>query len=179
MDWIGHHNDIAHWALGVDHLGPTSVKAAHWIFPKTKIYNTPFQYEIQATYPGGITGTISSRNTQGLKLIGEEGWVYVRRGKTEASDPRWLATDFKTGAHDVQSSPGHARNFLDCVKSRKTCIAPAENAHRSITPGHLGYVSMQTGRTLAWDSKQEVIMDDEQANRILNTIKYREGWENS
>jgi len=76
----------------------------------------------------------------------------------------------------VQASPGHARNFLDCIKSRKACIAPAENAHRSITPGHLGYVSAQVGRALKWDPRQEIIIGDKQANQILNTIKYRAGW---
>src|SRR5690606_4358771 len=30
MDWIGHHNDIAHWALGMDRLGPTRVEAVNW-----------------------------------------------------------------------------------------------------------------------------------------------------
>ncbi len=179
MDWIGHHNDIAHWALGVDLSGPTSVKAVNWIYPDTEIYNTPFQYEILTEYPEGITGSISSKNKQGLKIIGDEGWVYVRRGKFEASDTRWLAKDFKTGSLNVQASPGHARNFLDCIKSRKACIAPAENAHRSITPGHLGYVSAQVGRSLKWDPKQEIIINDEQANRILNKIKYRQFRDNS
>ncbi len=27
MDWIGHHNDIAHWALGMDQSGPLEVEA--------------------------------------------------------------------------------------------------------------------------------------------------------
>ena len=27
MDWIGHHNDIAHWGLGMDKSGPISVEA--------------------------------------------------------------------------------------------------------------------------------------------------------
>ncbi len=179
MDWIGHHNDIAHWALGVDLSGPTLVNAVNWVYPETKIYNTPFQYEIQTEYPGGITGSISSKNKQGLKIIGEEGWVYVRRGKIDASQRDWFKKDFKTGSQDVQASLGHARNFLDCIKSRKSCIAPAENAHRSITPGHLGYVSAQVGRSLKWDSKQEIIVGDEQANQILNKMKYREDWTTS
>lgn len=180
MDWIGHHNDIAHWAIGQDLLGPTSVSAVNWTYPETDIYNTPHQYEIQTEYAGGITGSISSKYPVGLKLIGDQGWVYVSRSKFEASDPRWLKKDFETGSHDLQTTPGnHARNFLDCIKSRKPCIAPAENAHRSITPGHLGYVSSQTGRVLKWDPKKEIIVGDDQANRILNAMVYREGWDDS
>ena len=179
MDWIGHHNDIAHWALEVDLSGPTSVNAVNWIYPETKIYNTPFQYEIRTEYPGGITGSISSRNRQGLKIIGEDGWVYVRRGRIDASQPQWFKKDFKTGSRDVPPSPGHARNFLECIKSRQACVAPAENAHRSITPGHLGYVSWQLGRALEWDPVKEVVVGDSQANQILNKVEYREGWDAS
>lgn len=178
MDWIGHHNDIAHWAIGQDLLGPTSVSAVNWTYPKTNIYNTPHQYEIQTEYAGGITGSISSKYPVGLKLIGDQGWVYVSRSKLEASDPRWLEKDFKTGSRDLQvSGVSHARNFLDCVKSRKACIAPAENAHRSITPGHLGYVSAQTGRVLKWDPKQEIIVGDEKADQLLKAVQYHNGWE--
>ncbi len=176
MDWIGHHNDIAHWALGVDLSGPDTVIATNWIYPETKIYNTPFQYDIQTEYRDGITGSISSRNKQGLKIIGEDGWVYVKRGRIDASQPGWFKKGFKTGSRDVEASPGHARNFLDCVKSRKACIAPAENAHRSITPGHLGYVSAQLGRALKWDPQKERIIGDEKANQLLNFVQYREGW---
>ena len=27
MDFIGHHNDIAHWGLDMDHAGPERVEA--------------------------------------------------------------------------------------------------------------------------------------------------------
>ncbi len=78
MDWIGHHNDIAHWALNVDSSGPTRVETTEWSMPETDVYNTPHHYTIRGTYAGGIESTISSRNKVGLKLIGEDGWVFVR-----------------------------------------------------------------------------------------------------
>ena len=176
MDWIGHHNDIAHWALDVDQRGPLRVEATEWVMPATNIYNTPQHYSIASMYPGGIESTISSRNPAGLRLIGEDGWVFVNRGVLKASDDRWLAPDFKPGPVQVYRSNSHTRNFLDCVKSRKPCIAPAETAHRSITPGHLAYVSAQLGRPLDWDSRAERVTDDDQANKILQTVTYREPW---
>ena len=45
-------------------------------------------------------------------------------------------------------SPGHQREFLDCVKSRKKTLTPVEVAHRSQTPGHLGYIASVVGRKL-------------------------------
>lgn len=74
------------------------------------------------------------------------------------------------------SSPGHMRNFRDCVKFRDECVAPPEIALRSIAPGLLGYVSNALGRALRWDAKAEPILDDEEAEKALKSFSYREPW---
>lgn len=176
MDWIGHHNDIAHWALDVDRLGPTRIEAVGWTFPDTDVYNTPENFEIRCTYANGVESSIANRNELGTRLIGEDGWIYVRRGRSEASDERWLKTGFNPGPKKVANSPGHTRNFLDCMKTREDCIAPAEVAHRSISPGHLGYVSQVVGRPLSWDAENEQIVDDSEADSLLREVSYREPW---
>jgi predicted dehydrogenase len=176
MDWIGHHNDIAHWALGLDASGPERVEAVKWTFPQTEVYDTPHQYEIQCDYPGGVRSSISSRHTMGTKFIGEDGWVHVTRGRLQASEPRWAESDFQPGSERVYVSGDHIRNFLDGVRSRQACVAPAEAAHRSITPGHLGYVSQSLGRPLRWDPENEVVIGDPAANRLLQEQHYREPW---
>jgi hypothetical protein len=177
MDWIGHHNDIAHWSLGMDEAGPLHVEAVDWRFPDTDVYDTPEHYEIVCEYPGGITTSIANRHSLGTRWIGDEGWLYVRRGHIEASDPRWLRADFERGPRHVYRSPGHVRNFLDGVKSRQTCITPAETAHRSITPGHLGYVSHTLGRPLHWNAAEQQIQDDPAANQLLRHSPYRTPWQ--
>ena len=176
MDWIGHHNDIGHWAIDMDESGPTSVEAIGWTFPKTDVYNSPHHYTIRSEFADGIVSTISTKNKGGLKIVGTDGWVWVTRGKMEASDARWIQNDFDPGSKKVYKSGHHVRNFLDCVRTRGACIAPAETAHRSITPGHLGYVSNELGRKLNWDAENEVVIDDEQANELLATLNYREPW---
>ena len=75
----------------------------------------------------------------------------------------------------LYESTGHQRNFLDCVKSRKPTITPVETAHHSTLPGHLGLISMMTGRKIAWDVKQEKILNDSGASELL-TRPYREPW---
>ena len=177
MDWIGHHNDVAHWALGMDRSGPLRVEAVKWTFPETDVYNTPHHYEIRSEYPGGVTGIISDRNRGGTKWIGDDGWVFVTRGRLEASDPRWAESGFDPGSVKAYKSPGHARNFLDCVKSRQPCVAPVETAHRSITPGHLGYVSQAVGRPLHWNAAEEQITGDDEAENLLKDLSYRKPWE--
>lgn len=176
MDWIGHHNDIAHWAIGADDSGPTRVEATGWTFPETDVYDTPHQYEIRCEYSGGLQTSISSSNQLGTKFIGEDGWIHVTRGRLTASDERWTDKGVAVRAPDIYHSENHVRNFLDCVKSRKECIAPAETGHRSITPGHLGYVSNALGRALRWDAASEVIVDDAEANSLLQSNVYRKPW---
>ncbi|MCA9036823.1 MAG: Gfo/Idh/MocA family oxidoreductase, partial [Planctomycetaceae bacterium] len=176
MDWIGHHNDIAHWAMGVDRAGPVTVEATGWTFPETDVYNTPHEYTIRCAYANGVHSTISTHNRQGLKIIGTKGWVWVNRGRIEASDATWLEPGFSPGAVKVTVSDDHVGNFLDCIRTRSECIAPADAGHRSITPGHLAYVSNHLKRKLAWDPVAEVCPDDAEATELLKATDYREPW---
>jgi predicted dehydrogenase len=45
----------------------------------------------------------------------------------------------------------HARNFLDCVKSRQKPVGDIEIGFHSSLPCLLGVVAIQQGRTIAWD----------------------------
>ena len=65
-------------------------------------------------------------------------------------------------------SPGHRRNFLDCVKSRKQPFATAEIGHRTGTICHAFNIAMTLGRKLEWDPVGERFIGDERANRMLS-----------
>lgn len=176
MDWIGHHNDIAHWAMDVDTSGPTRVEAVNWQFPSADVYDTPWHYTIQCEYANGVSSTISDTKALGTKFIGDNGWLHVTRGKLSTSDPQWSKPEFNAGLFQLRVSPGHMRNFIDCIKSRESCIANAEIGHRSITPGHLGYVSQALGRSIRWDAEGQSIIGDEVANQLLRKNLYRAPW---
>ena len=47
-------------------------------------------------------------------------------------------------------------------------VTPIEVAHHSAIPGHLGLIAMLTGRKIKWNPKKEVIIGDEEANRLVN-----------
>jgi predicted dehydrogenase len=85
MDWIGHHNDIAHWGLGLEATGggggPISVEAKNWDFSKTPdIYDTAYDYDVISKYASGAEVVMSSRTRMGCKWIGTDGWIWVDRG---------------------------------------------------------------------------------------------------
>ena len=106
----------------------------------------------------------------GTKWIGENGsWVWVDRGGLEAS-PKELLQE-KIGPNEMQlfRSPGHQREFVDSVKSRRPTIAPAETAHRAASIGHLGQIAMLLGRKIRWNPDTETIADDPAATHMLST----------
>jgi predicted dehydrogenase len=70
----------------------------------------------------------------------------------------------------------HARNFLDCVKSRKQPIADAESGHRVATVCHLANISLRVGRKIRWDAGKEEIVGDAEAARML-VRAYRAPWD--
>jgi len=181
LDWIGHHGDIAHWGLDFDRSGPSEIEGQGEFPPADAIWNTCTKYRIELKYPRNITMIIAGGHPDirgGVKWIGTEGWVWVDRGGFDASNPAW-----KNGKNlpeelrkvKLYESHGHQRNFLDCVKSRQPTITPVQTAHHSAIPGHLGLISLLTGRKITWDARREKIQGDAAASELL-TRAYRAPW---
>ena len=184
MDWIGHHCDIAHWGLGFDLNGPSEIEG-HGEFPNADaIWNTSPKYRIELKYPRNITMTIAGGYADirsGVKWIGTEGWVWVDRGGFDASNPEWKkgkSLPEELRKVKLYTSTNHWRNFLDCVKSRQPTITPVDVGHHSTIPGHLGYISMVTGRKIHWDNATQTIIGDSEASKML-TRDYRAPWKMS
>ena len=62
----------------------------------------------------------------------------------------------------------HARNFLDCIKSRKDPVEPVEAGHRTASICHLANIAMQLRRKIRWDPEREVIVGDPEASAMLS-----------
>jgi len=170
MDWVGHHVDIALWGLNLDYTGPYEIEG-HGEYPEDGLWNTATSYRLTAKYANGITMVVAGGHSDiqgGTKWIGEAGWVWVTRGNKIDAQPKELL-DEKLRPDEIHlfASPGHWRNFLDCVKSRDTTIAPCEVAHRSATPGHLGQIAMLSGRKIRFNPDTEEIINDATATRML------------
>jgi predicted dehydrogenase len=124
----------------------------------------------------------------GIRFEGTDGWLesYRWRGGLRASrrelleisvDPQEVGLYVPTEV--VPREAGHLggehRNFLDCIKSRKPCYAPAIVGHKTLNIAHIGNIAMMLGRKLRWDPDAERFPDDEEANRML-TREQREPW---
>jgi predicted dehydrogenase len=69
----------------------------------------------------------------------------------------------------------HARNFLDCMKSRELPHCDVEIGHRSTTYAHLANIALATGAQLEWDAERERITNHPEANELLH-YEYRKPW---
>jgi predicted dehydrogenase len=70
----------------------------------------------------------------------------------------------------------HARNFLDCIRSRRDPTSDLEGAHRVATACHLGNLSLRLGRKLHWDAGRETVLADPEAEALLER-PYRAPWD--
>jgi predicted dehydrogenase len=178
-DWAGHHIDIAHWALDLERTGPVEVEGVGK-YPTDGMFNVPYEYKVTTKYANGLTMIIANdkqvKHGMGTCWYGDKGWIHVTReddpaargNPLQASDPKILDEVIGPNEIHLYKSIVHHRNFLDCIKTRRETITPAEIAHRSLTPALLGEIAMQTGRKLRWDPDKEVIIGDEEASKMLS-----------
>lgn len=66
----------------------------------------------------------------------------------------------------------HARNFIDCVKSRTKCNCDVLTGHISTSNAIIGHIALRTESYLKWDAKAERFTNNEAANKLLS-YKYR------
>jgi predicted dehydrogenase len=77
--------------------------------------------------------------------------------------------------HVAPAIRAHMKNFLGCIESRSTPVADIEQGYMSTTACILANLSMQLGRSLEWDHAKGVVVNDEEANRLLRR-PYRAPW---
>jgi hypothetical protein len=129
------------------------------------------KFRVDARYANGVTISISGGHDDvrlGARFIGDEGWIRVDRSGIEAQPRSLLAKRIRGDEVRLRISTSHHGEFLECVKSRRTPLTPAETALRSATPGYLGLISIRTGRTIRWDPDNERIIGDSDAQRYLS-----------
>ncbi|MDR1818281.1 MAG: Gfo/Idh/MocA family oxidoreductase [Puniceicoccales bacterium] len=181
MDWVGHHVDIAHWALDFDTTGPLRVEPdLNYREYSTKLpFDAETKYDYKCTYATGQYVHVASRFPTGVRFYGEKGkWLRVDRGRLHSSnDAEILNAANDPNAAPVYRSENHSVNFIECVRAGRVegTITPAETAHRSASVGHLGHIAMQTGRTIHWNPLTETIKGDPAAAALLSP-NYRAPW---
>lgn len=181
-DWGVHLINMA--LMGMPVTPPKTVCSSGGTFVQTDMRETPDSqiavYEfpdflLEWEHKSGMGVGLNSRSwgvswsgTEGTILLNDEGWQLVvehRKANLEPVKQR--------GSGDPR--PAHVRNFLDCVKSRKSPVLNLALAHHVSTVAHLGNIAFRTGQKIVWDPVKEKITNDSQADKLVG-VKYRKPW---
>lgn len=183
--WGAHHIDIAHWGMNAENTGPIEIEAQA-VFPQSGLWDVHGKFKVEAKYASGINMLISSHEyPNGVRFEGSEGWIFVSKGDAtvtssdpaapegfsevfSASDPKILSSEIGKDEIHLYESPEHHLNWLDCIRSRKPTITPAEVAHRSGSTCLIAHAAMKLPRKLYWDPVKERFKDDDEANAMLS-----------
>ena len=77
--------------------------------------------------------------------------------------------------HVAPAIRGHMKDLLTAIDKRSKPVADIEQGYISTASCILANLSMQAGRSFAWDAKAQRIIGDEEANRMLSR-PYRAPW---
>jgi predicted dehydrogenase len=187
-DWGVHLIDIVHLAMKVD--APQSVAAVGGKFCLTDNRETPDTIVASYRYPGFVmtyenrvaNGRSLNGHGYGIEFYGTEGTLFVDRAGLEITPETRRDGDLivdRTLARRRSSqpdSPSHARNFIDCVKSRQRPICDIEIGHRSSSAAILGNLALRSEHTVAWDAATETVTNGNARAAALLDVAYRAPW---
>ncbi|HEY7509559.1 MAG TPA: Gfo/Idh/MocA family oxidoreductase, partial [Vicinamibacteria bacterium] len=193
-----HYMDVIQWALGHDApLAVTAMGGKFavednrdvpdtlevlWTYPGGTLV-TFSQYNASAAPAALNRAEIEFRGTKGTLYLRGNGYDVVPDDVTPNAFPartpvdRTVERGWRAGAKPLiaaRSGSGqvdtadHARNFLDCVKSRAACNCDIETGHRSTSATLLGNVAHDAKAYLEWDRAAERFTNDDRANKRLS-----------
>jgi len=200
--WGAHPLDLMQWAFDSHLDGPWEVEGTGVVpIPKEGINDAIFHWDVRIRLASSLTISFfahsmakneppglaydESKNTYPqmlgpagnyVQFIGSEGWIAIPYNGKFRSEPKSLC-EAKLGPNDVRLPVGHGqeRNFVECVRTRKTPICNIDDAVHSDIISQISDIAIRTARKIVWDPIKEEIIGDEDASRRL-TRPMRQPW---
>jgi predicted dehydrogenase len=144
------------------------MEVRHWITNREAgIGSTAFgkpQGPVSTTGMGAIQG---DRNTIGDIFYGSKGCL-ATGDEDLCAFQTWVGDKQEPGPRR-QAAGDHYANFIDCVRSRRkeALNAPIDEGYISTTLVHLANASYRLRRSLRFDPERQIVIGDEEANRLL------------
>jgi predicted dehydrogenase len=146
------------------------------------------QYNANAAPPNIQNSEMEIRGTKGTMYLHGNRWEVVPEMVKETPRPvrtpigRDAQREAERGGRRKLIEPAagkgsadtafHARNFLDCVKSRAKCNCDVLTGHLSTSATLIGNIALRTRSLLEWDAARERFTNNDAANQYLS-YKYR------
>ena len=163
-DMGAHHYDIAQWALDMDQSGPVKI-----IPPQERNAKRGVKF----IYENGIE--MVHGGPSGCVFHGENGTLRIDRGVLQGTPEKLVKEPLGNGVKRQPVSPGHHRDWLDCIKSRKAPVAEVEKGARTVTIIHLGNLAYRQNRSFQWDPQKWEFADPAD-NKFLDRQR-RDPWQ--
>jgi predicted dehydrogenase len=187
-----HRLDYARWALGaaLSAKGQTlpnlpravSAHGGKYYFddaqewPDTMMVTYDFEPGCLLTYEMRVWNAYPLHGeSEGAEVCGDGGFVTIGNSRWRAYDEKGKLIKEQSGGYN--NDVAHARNFLDCMRSRQKPNADLETVgHPSSLLCHLGNAAWRAGRTLRFDPTTYTFKNDPDANQYLTRAEYRKPW---
>jgi len=101
----------------------------------------------------------------------QDGWTFYPVGRGQ----KVIHEEPQLHQPDSQNIKELWADFLQAIETGSRPVCDIEIGHRSTNMSLLGMLSYKIGRSIKWDGKKEVIIDDPQANELLRR-DYRKPW---
>ena len=184
-DWGVHLINIALWAMGPE--WPKAVVSSGGKYalkdntetPDTQItvydfpsYTLIWEHQVQCGLgPDRREHGVAFTGSDATLIVDSSGWEVFAEPKKRSSVLEMKRTYLTT----QRVREAHARNFLDCIKSRKTPVENLDVAHHVSAVAHLGNMALRSKSRIEWDQAAERVAGNEAANALV-TRSYRAPW---
>ena len=171
LDWGAHTVDLCQWANHADDTMPIEYE--------------PTDKHIVCRYENGVTLVIdflkdpfgdrsphyiTRLGTCPVRFIGDEGWVETGDEGEIVVEPKSLQKELPDPTRRVKGLDvsAHARNFVDCIRSRGVTHANPDVMRRSHIACHAAAIAWILNRTLRMDPATERFIGDDDANHLCS-----------
>ncbi len=169
LDWGAHTVDLCQWANQADDTMPIEYE--------------PSEKNIVCRYANGVRlildflpqpfgdrspHYITRLGTCPVRFVGDEGWVETGDEGEIVAQPeslQKLVADPSKRVRGLDVS-AHARDFFDCIRTRKKTAANADVMRRSHIASHAAAIAWILQRKLSFDPVKEEFVGDAEANLL-------------
>jgi predicted dehydrogenase len=190
-NWGAHFLDAMRWCN--HETAPASISAHGGVYAVDDCRTIPDTAEVIFEHASGLLTIFSTFEASGqpllrtgeIELRGTLGTAYASMNRIEIipekggafQDPKPrikpIVLSNRDGYNELDTA--HARNFLDCIKSRQRPNCDVEEGHRSTSYALLANIALATKARLDWDAHSEMFTNNDAANELLD-YEYRQPW---
>jgi len=111
--------------------------------------------------------------SEGLFHMGwKDGWTFYPKDKKKEV----IHMDHQLREPDGQNIPELWADFINAIETNSLPVANLDNGYRATNMSLLGMLSLKLGRSVEWDHDKGIILNDPEANQLLER-EYRGEWQ--